>query len=66
MAMSSMERMDRAQDRREKRQKAEARKAMFRCRYSDCANGYRVASEREQVTCELCRASMGLPQLGVR
>ena len=35
-----------------------------RCRYKDCVNALLIASEEEQVTCALCRDSLGLPALG--
>lgn len=33
------------------------------CRYSDCENQYRVATDDERVTCSLCREYMGLDPL---
>lgn len=32
----------------------------IRCRYTNCAEAHPVAIEDEQVTCETCRATLGL------
>ena len=38
-------------------------KPKLRCRYSDCIEGHPVADDEEQVTCETCRKTLGLPAL---
>ena len=35
----------------------------YRCRYSDCANQYRVATDDERITCPLCQDYLGLGPL---